>query len=100
MLLRSVFAPVLTCARIAVETATRASVIAADALVVLATWRNTYGISKLAHGLHMKSSITSLLLRDGEPLWFVRVPDYLTSPLPHRHYVLLASQMPTYSHSS
>ncbi|TFY53241.1 hypothetical protein EVJ58_g9559 [Rhodofomes roseus] len=48
-----------------VETATRASVIAADALVLLATWRNTYGVKKLAHGLNMKSSITSLLLRDG-----------------------------------
>ncbi|EPS95404.1 hypothetical protein FOMPIDRAFT_117293 [Fomitopsis schrenkii] len=47
------------------ETATRASVIAADALVLIATWRNTYGVSKLANGLHMKSSITSLLLRDG-----------------------------------
>ena len=92
----------LTCARIAVETATRASVIAADALVVLATWRNTYGISKLAHGLHMKSSITSLLLRDGEPPRFVSVPDCLTFLLLYRHHVLLASRMPTspLTHSS
>ncbi|KAH9916634.1 uncharacterized protein B0H18DRAFT_1037827 [Fomitopsis serialis] len=46
-------------------TVTRVCVIAADSLVLLETWRNTYGLKKLARGFAVQPPIISLLLRDG-----------------------------------
>ncbi|KAH9916632.1 uncharacterized protein B0H18DRAFT_1037800 [Fomitopsis serialis] len=43
-------------------TVTRVCVIAADSLVLLETWRNTYDLNKLARGLTMKPSITCYLI--------------------------------------
>ncbi|KAH9916650.1 uncharacterized protein B0H18DRAFT_1215027, partial [Fomitopsis serialis] len=48
-----------------IVTVSRVCVIAGDSLVLLETWRNTYGLKKLARGLAIKPSIASLLLRDG-----------------------------------
>ncbi|KAH9916633.1 uncharacterized protein B0H18DRAFT_1037814 [Fomitopsis serialis] len=47
------------------EIITRVCSIVADSLVLIETWRHTYGINKLARGLTTKPSVTSLLLRDG-----------------------------------
>ncbi|KAI0922480.1 hypothetical protein AcV7_006006 [Taiwanofungus camphoratus] len=45
--------------------ATRACVIASDALVLLITWRTTYAIKKAADDKDIKVSTITLLLRDG-----------------------------------
>ncbi|KAH9916642.1 uncharacterized protein B0H18DRAFT_63190 [Fomitopsis serialis] len=52
-------------AALSVEAATRVGVMAADSLVLLETWRNTYSLNRLVRGLTTTPSITSLLLRDG-----------------------------------
>ncbi|EPS94405.1 hypothetical protein FOMPIDRAFT_62396, partial [Fomitopsis schrenkii] len=49
----------------AVEIASRTCVIAVDLIVLLVTWRATYGMHKSAHSLKIESSIASALLRDG-----------------------------------
>ncbi|KZT74231.1 hypothetical protein DAEQUDRAFT_761661 [Daedalea quercina L-15889] len=48
-----------------VEIATRVSAIVVDALVLLATWRVTYGIKRMSLLLQSNIPITLLLLRDG-----------------------------------
>ncbi|KAH9907696.1 uncharacterized protein B0H18DRAFT_898008, partial [Fomitopsis serialis] len=55
----------IVCIPFAGEIATRISLVAADALVLLSTWRITGGVRKLAQGVDIKLSITVLLLRDG-----------------------------------
>ncbi|KAH9926357.1 hypothetical protein B0H21DRAFT_764173 [Amylocystis lapponica] len=49
---------------------TRVCVLASDTLVVLTTWRITYGIKRAANAANMKVSLTTLLLRDGT-IYFV-----------------------------
>lgn len=49
-----------------------ASAVASEALVLLSTWWNTYGIMKIARTSNQDVSITYLLLRDGElPLLYL-----------------------------
>ncbi|CCM00311.1 uncharacterized protein FIBRA_02341 [Fibroporia radiculosa] len=45
--------------------ATRTCAIASDAIVLLVTWWKTYSIKKDADRAHLKSSVATLLLRDG-----------------------------------
>ncbi|KAH9935343.1 uncharacterized protein B0H18DRAFT_1114102 [Fomitopsis serialis] len=47
------------------EIATRTCVIAVDLLVLLVTWKETYGIQRSANAMNVKTSIVTLLLRDG-----------------------------------
>lgn len=42
--------------------------IAGHALVLAVTWRRTYGIRKLVNASSMGTSLSSLILRDGESL--------------------------------
>lgn len=44
---------------------TRSATLAANALVLLATWKATYGIKRLAERAKVKVSISTLLFRDG-----------------------------------
>ncbi|TFY67957.1 hypothetical protein EVJ58_g1300 [Rhodofomes roseus] len=50
---------------IAVELATRISIIAADALVLAVTWRATFGFKRCKDSAKVKLPLTTLLLRDG-----------------------------------
>ena len=45
------------------------SEIATDLLVVAITWIRTYKLSKLAASANIKTSLSSLLLRDGKNLY-------------------------------
>ncbi|KAH9931016.1 uncharacterized protein B0H18DRAFT_872699 [Fomitopsis serialis] len=46
--------------------ATRVSTVVGDALVLLATWRVTYGVKRMSHLTKSDIPLTLLLLRDGE----------------------------------
>lgn len=59
------FAPLTCNAPLTVEISTRVSAIAGDALVLFATWRVTYGVSRVSHLVKPNIPITLLLLRDG-----------------------------------
>ncbi|KAL6300947.1 hypothetical protein BKA93DRAFT_828648 [Sparassis latifolia] len=49
----------------AVSLATHSCAIGVDALVLFLTWIKTYGIRKVASQMHIKATISTLLLRDG-----------------------------------
>ncbi|KAH9925234.1 uncharacterized protein B0H18DRAFT_381498 [Fomitopsis serialis] len=49
----------------AFEIATRVSTVVGDALVLLATWRVTYGVKRMSHLTKSDIPLTLLLLRDG-----------------------------------
>ena len=50
----------------AVAIASSASIIASEALVLLTTWWNTYSTIRMARTSNQDTSMTYLLLRDGE----------------------------------
>ena len=53
-----------------VTIASRTCAIVVDLVVLLITWYNTFGIRKAAAGLHVRTSLTDALLKDGT-LYFV-----------------------------
>ena len=57
---------------LSVGTVYMASMIAADLLVMVATWARTYELRKLAASANIKASLSSLLLRDGKHLYNVQ----------------------------
>lgn len=44
----------------------RATLMAADVLVIAVTWANTYRLRKASHDARVDGSFSGLLLRDGE----------------------------------
>ncbi len=67
--------------------------IAWDALVIILTWIKTAGIKKSLSQVGVNTSLTMLLLRDGEfSLLF-----YIDNPVqsPHRYNLLLVGCMPS-----
>lgn len=61
--LRSIINQDGTC--LAVSMVTHTCAIATDLLVVVLTWIKTFEIKRVAAGLRLKTSLTTLLLRDG-----------------------------------
>ncbi|KAI0644989.1 hypothetical protein C8Q79DRAFT_969050 [Trametes meyenii] len=55
------------------STAERASVIAADAVLIALTWRKTYGIKRVSMKTGVRTPLATLLLRDGELLLSIQV---------------------------
>ncbi|KAH9932575.1 uncharacterized protein B0H18DRAFT_986310 [Fomitopsis serialis] len=49
------------------------TVLVADAIVLVVTWRHTYGMKKMAAAAHLDVSLTSLLLRDGTVYFSIRL---------------------------
>lgn len=70
---------------------TRSATLAANALVLLATWKATYGIKRLAERAKVKVSISTLLFRDGTiQFTLVHLERSTMSPYIHRYRILLA----------
>ncbi|OBZ67914.1 hypothetical protein A0H81_12146 [Grifola frondosa] len=52
-------------ASVVLSTVTHSCAIATDALVLVLTWAKTFGIKRAAMSLHIKATLSTLLLRDG-----------------------------------